>query len=82
MKNMGFNLFFLIYIQINTIKNYTTLYLNLNWVKLDKCVGSCNTLNNLSKRICVSDNAEDLNIQVFDMITKKNESKIIPNDIS
>ena len=79
---MRFNLLLLIYIQINTIKNYTTLHLNLNQVKLDKCVGSCNTLNNLSNRICISDNTEDLNIQVFDMITKKNESKIITNDIS
>ena len=28
-------------------------------VTLDKCVGSCNTLNDLSKKICVPNNTED-----------------------
>ena len=30
-------------------------------VKLDRCVGTCNTLNNLSNKVCVS-NKTDLNI--------------------
>ena len=28
-------------------------------VKLDRCVGSCNTLNNLSNKICVVSKTED-----------------------
>ena len=44
-------------------------------VKLDKCAGSCNTLNDLSNRIYVPNKTEDLNIHVFNMITRKNESK-------
>ena len=28
-------------------------------VKLDRCVGSCNTLNNLSNKICVVNKTED-----------------------
>ena len=40
-------------------------------VKLDKCVGSCNTLN----KVCVANKTEDLNMHVFDMITGKNEQK-------
>ena len=36
---------------------------------LDKCVGSCNTLNELSNRVCVSDKTEGLNLHVFNMIT-------------
>ena len=31
-------------------------------VKLDRCVGTCNTLNNLSNKVCVSNKIEDLNI--------------------
>ena len=44
-------------------------------VKLDKCAGSCNTLNDLSNRIYVINKTEDLNIHVVNMITRKNESK-------
>ena len=29
-------------------------------VKLDKCVGSCNTLNDLSNKVCVPSKTEDL----------------------
>ena len=31
-------------------------------VKLDRCVGSCNTLNDLSNKVCVPNKTEDLNI--------------------
>ena len=40
-------------------------------VKLDKCIGSCNTLNDLSDTVCVANKTEDLNIHVFNMITGK-----------
>ena len=42
-------------------------------VQLDKCVGSCNTFNDLSNKVCVSNKTKDLNIYVFNMITGKNE---------
>ena len=51
-------------------------------VKLDKCVGSCNTLNDLSDKLCVPNNTEDLNLSVFNMITGLNESKTLTKDIS
>ena len=51
-------------------------------VKLDRCVGSCNTLNDLSNKVCISKKTEDLNIHVFNMITGKNESKILTKDVS
>ena len=37
-------------------------------VKLDKLVGSCNTLNDLSDEVCVPNKSEDLNLSVFNMI--------------
>ena len=46
-------------------------------VKLDRCVGSCNTLNDLSNKVCVPNKTEDLNLSVFDMITGTNESKTL-----
>ena len=51
-------------------------------VKLDRCVGSFNTLNDLSNKAWVPIETEDLNIHVFSMITGQNESKILTKDIS
>ena len=48
-------------------------------VRLDKCVGSCNTLYDLSLcsrymfQVCVPNKKEDLNIHIFNMITGKND---------
>ena len=32
-------------------------------VKLDRCAGSCNTINDLSNNRCVAINTEDLNLK-------------------
>ena len=50
-------------------------------VNLDRCVGSCNTINDLSNRVCVPNKTEDLNMHVFKMITGINESKILTKHI-
>ena len=49
-------------------------------VRLDRCVGSCNTLtdwSNISNKVCVLNKTEDLNLKVFNMITGINESKTV-----
>ena len=46
-------------------------------VKLDKCVGSCNTLNDFYNKLCVPKKTEDLNLSLFSMITGINESKTL-----
>ena len=51
-------------------------------VKFDRCVGSCNTLNDLSNKVCVPNKTEDLNLSVFNMITGINESETLTKDIS
>ena len=51
-------------------------------VKLDKCVGSCNTFNDLSNKVCVPTETEYLNLSVFNMITGMNESKTLTEHIS
>ena len=51
-------------------------------VKLGKCAGSCNTPNDLSYRVCVPNKTEDLNLSVFNMITRINESKTLTKHIS
>ena len=41
-------------------------------VKLDKFVESCNTINDLSTKVCVPNKTENLNLGVFNMITEIN----------
>ena len=51
-------------------------------VKLDRCAESCNTINNLSNKVCVPNKTEDLNLKVFNMITGINELKTLTKHIS
>ena len=51
-------------------------------VKLDRCVGSCNTLNSLSNKVCLPNKTEDLNLSMFNMIRGINESKALTKHIS
>ena len=45
--------------------------------KLDRFVGSCDTLNDLSNELCIPNKTEDLNLSVFNMIRGINESKTL-----
>ena len=51
-------------------------------VKLYRCVRGCNSFNDLSKKPCAPNKAEDLNIHVLNINTAMNESKILANHIS
>ena len=51
-------------------------------VKLDRCAGSCNAINDLSNKVCVPNNTEDLNLIMFNMITGIKESKTLIKHIS
>ena len=41
-------------------------------VKLDRCVGSCNTLNGLHENVGAPKKTEDVNLSIFNMITGVN----------
>ena len=51
-------------------------------VKLDRCDRSCNTLIDLSNKVCVPNKIEDLNLNVCNMITGINESRTLTKHIS
>ena len=51
-------------------------------VKLDRCVESCNTLNDLSNKVCIPNKTEHLNLNAFNMITFINELKTLTKHIS
>ena len=63
---------------MNTVKNCTYY----PYTKLDRCVRSCNTLNDLSYKVCVPNKTENLNLSGFNMITGINEWKILRKHIS
>ena len=48
-------------------------------VKLDRCVGSCNTLNDLPNEVCVPNKTANLNLSMFNMFTGINELKTLTN---
>ena len=75
---MRFNLLLLIYILIYILNSYNQEfhYYPLT-VKLDKCVGICNTLNDLSNKVCVPNRSEDLNLNVLNMIKRIKELKTL-----
>ena len=51
-------------------------------VNIDRCVGSCNILNGFSNKVRVPNKTDVLNLSVFNMITKINESKPLTKHIS
>ena len=51
-------------------------------VKLDWCVKSCNTLNDLSNKVWFPNKTEDLHLSAFNMIAIINESKTLTKHIS
>ena len=50
--------------------------------QVDRCVGCCNTLNDLSNKIYVPNKIEDLNLSVFNILIGINEWKTLTNHIS
>ena len=51
-------------------------------VNLGTYVGSCNTPNDLSHRVSIPNKTYDLNLGVFNMIARINESKALTKHIS
>ena len=43
--------------------------------KINKCSGSCNNINNPYAKICVPDVIKDLNVKVFNLMSRTNEMR-------
>ena len=46
-------------------------------IKTSKCSGSCNNINDPYAKICVSDVVKKLNVKVFNLISRTNETRHI-----
>ena len=46
-------------------------------IKINKCSGNCNNINDPYARICVPDTIKNLNVTVFNLMTLTNEKRHI-----
>ena len=46
-------------------------------IKINKCSGNCNNINNPFSKICVPDTVKDLNVRVFNLMSRTNETRHI-----
>ena len=70
------------FINLHSNKYSQKFHFYLFAVKLDRCIGSCNTVHDLSNKVCVTNKTEDLNLSMFSMITAINDSKTLRKHIS
>ena len=46
-------------------------------IKVSKCSGNCNNINNPYAKICVPDVIKNLNVKVFNLMSRTNETRFI-----
>ena len=46
-------------------------------VKINRCSGYCNNINDPYAKICVPDTVKDLNVRVFNLMSRTNETRHI-----
>ena len=46
-------------------------------IKTSKCIGSCNNINNSYVKMCVPDVIKNLNVKVFNLMSRANETRHI-----
>ena len=46
-------------------------------IKTSKCSGSCNNINDPNAKMCVPDAVKDLNVKVFNLMSRSNETRHI-----
>ena len=49
-------------------------------IKINKCSGNCKNINNPYANVCVLDVIKDLNIKVFNLMSRTNETRFIKRD--
>ena len=46
-------------------------------IKINKCCGNCNNVNNPYAKMCVPDTVKDLHVRVFNLMSRTNEARHI-----
>ena len=53
------------------------LYFILFNIKINKCSGNCNNINNPYAKMCVLDIAKNLNVKVFNLMSRTHETRFL-----
>ena len=62
--------------KIVDIKRNNPMYYPFS-IKINKCSGNCNNINDPYAKICVPDTVKDLNVRVFNLMSRKDETRHI-----
>ena len=46
-------------------------------IEVNKCCGSCNNINNLYRKLCVPNAVKNINVKVFNLVSRTNETRHI-----
>ena len=46
-------------------------------IKINKCIGNCNNIDNPYAKICVPDLRKNLNVKIFNLMSRSNETRFI-----
>ena len=60
--------------QTVNVNSKDTVFFSLS-IKTSKCSGSCNNINNPYAKLCIPDVVENLNVKVFNLISRTNETR-------
>ena len=62
--------------EITNINNNNPIFYPFS-IKINKCSGNCNNINNPYANICVPDVIKNLNVKVFNLMSRTNETGFI-----
>ena len=62
--------------EINNLNSNEPVFYSCS-IKTSKCGGSCNNIIDKYAKMCVPDSEKDLNVEVFDLISRTNETRHI-----
>ena len=62
--------------EIININSKEPLFYSYN-VKISKCSGSCNNINDPYPKLCAPDVVKNMNVEVFNLISRTNETRYI-----
>ena len=62
--------------QVLNVNSNNPIFYPFN-IKTSKCSGNCNNINNSYAKICVPDVIKDLNVKVFNLMSRTNETRFI-----
>ena len=62
--------------EVTNIKSNDPIFYPFS-IKVSKCSGNCNNINNPYGKICVPDVIKDLNVKVFNLMSRANETRFI-----